>query len=69
MARNNSHNLKVRISRLVSLKCTGTPAELATRLEISERSVKRIISELRKSGNEIRYCPIRKSYVTDENYQ
>ena len=39
---------KDRIVNLARLKGTGTPAALALRLEISERSVKRIVREIRE---------------------
>jgi biotin operon repressor len=58
---------KDRILRLASLKSTGTPAELALRLEISERSVKRFVREIREEGTEIWYCQSRMSYVTEKN--
>jgi DNA-binding Lrp family transcriptional regulator len=58
--------IKVRIRRLAALKGTGTPAELAARLEISERSVKRIISEMRVEGINLRYDYVRISYVIEE---
>jgi len=61
--------LKVRFLRLAALKSTGPPAELAIRFEISERSVKRIVRELRDEGNELRYSQTRRSYVTEEEYQ
>ena len=61
--------LKKRLLRLAMLKSTGAPAELAIKLEISERSVKRIVREIRDEGTDIRYCQTRRSYVTDENYQ
>ena len=61
--------LKVRLLKLATLKSTGAPADLALRFEISERSVKRIIKEIRDEGTDIRYCPTRRSYVTDEDYQ
>lgn len=60
---------KTRILKLADLKCTGTPAELGQRLDISARSVKRLVMEMRSAGNEIRFCPLRKSYVTEKNYQ
>jgi biotin operon repressor len=60
--------LKSRIIKLAALKGTGAPAELALRLEISERSVKRIVKEIREEGIEIRYSKTRGSYVTDENF-
>ena len=59
---------KSRILKLADLKCTGTPAELGQRFEISARSVKRMVMEMRADGNEIIFCPSRKSYVTDKNY-
>ena len=68
MTRINREHLKVRILRLATLKSTGSPADLAFRFDISERSVKRIVSEIREQGNEIRYSPLRKSYVTEIEY-
>ncbi len=62
-------DLKSRILKLATLKATGSPAELALILEISERSVKRIVREIRDEGKDIRYSQIRRSYVTDEEYQ
>jgi biotin operon repressor len=61
--------LKVRLLKLATLKATGAPAELASRFEISERSIKRIVREIREEGTEIRYCQIRRSYVTGEDYE
>ena len=61
--------LKLRLLKLVSLKSTGAPSELALRFEISERSVKRMVQEIREEGTDIRYSPIRRSYVTDEEYE
>lgn len=61
--------LKVRLLKLAVLKSTGPPAELALRLEISERSVKRFVKEIRDEGTEIRYSQSRRSYVTGEDYQ
>ena len=61
--------LKVRLLKLAALKCTGAPADLAIRFEISERHVKRIVKEIRDEGTEIRYSQSRRSYVTGEEYQ
>jgi len=69
MTRCERENLKVRILKLAALKSTGTPSELAIRLEISERTVKRIIREIREDGYEVGYCHVRRTYVTGENYQ
>jgi predicted DNA-binding transcriptional regulator YafY len=59
--------IKTRIIKLASLRCTGTPADLAAKFEISERSVKRIIKEMREEGRNIRYDYGSVSYVTREN--
>lgn len=61
--------LKVRLLKLASLKSTGAPCELALRFEISERSVKRIVREIRDDGTDIWYSQSRRSYVTDKDYQ
>ncbi len=52
-----------RILLLVRLKSTGTPSDLANKLGISERSVKRIVRELKKEGKVLRYDHNRVSYV------
>jgi biotin operon repressor len=61
--------IKVRILKLASLRSTGPPADLAERFEIGERSVKRLIKELRDQGTGIRYSPSRRSYITEEDFQ
>lgn len=68
MTRIYRENLKVRILKLADLKSTGSPDDLAFRLGISKRSVKRIIGEIREDGQSIRYCPLRRSYVTEKEY-
>ena len=60
---------KMRLLKLAMLKSTGAPAELALRFEISERSVKRIVKEIREEGTDLRYSQFRRSYVTDKDYQ
>jgi biotin operon repressor len=57
--------IKGRILKLASLKCTGTPGALAAKFEISERSVKRIIKEMREEGSNIRFDYARISYVIE----
>jgi hypothetical protein len=61
--------LKDRLLKLAALQSTGAPADLASRFEISERHVKRIIREIREDGTKIRYCQSIRSYVTDENFE
>ena len=68
MKKSQRQSLKERILILSRLKSTGAPADLAYRLEISERSVKRFVKEIRDEGTDIRYCQVRRSYVTDENF-
>jgi biotin operon repressor len=63
------NTLKVRLLKLATLKGTGTPVDLAYRFGISERSIKRIVKEIRDEGNDIRYSQLRRSYVTEEDYQ
>ena len=65
----HKENLKVRLLKLAILKSTGAPADLALRFEISERSVKRIVKEIREEGVDIRYSQLRRSYVTDKDFQ
>jgi predicted ArsR family transcriptional regulator len=55
--------VRERIIRLVRLKSTGTPAQLAQKLEISERSVKRLIRELKADGLVLRYDHNRMTYI------
>jgi predicted DNA-binding transcriptional regulator YafY len=59
--------IKERILQLVRLRSTGTPSQLAMKFEISERSVKRIIRELRDAGNNIVYDYNCMSYICVEN--
>jgi len=59
-------NFKIRLLKLALLKSTGTPADLAFRFEISERSVKRIVSELRAEGVHLKFSQSVVSYLTDE---
>ena len=68
MSRINRVNLKVRILKLADLKGTGSPDDLAERLGISPRSVKRIVGELREDGQIIRYCPLSRSYIREKEY-
>ena len=51
--------LKVRLLKLAALKCTGAPADLALRFDISERHVKRIVKEIRDDGTEIWYQSVK----------
>jgi DNA-binding Lrp family transcriptional regulator len=59
--------IKIRILKLARLKCTGTPADLGEKFEISERSVKRIIREMREEGVNLHFDYARVSYVKAEH--
>jgi len=55
--------IKGRILQLAKLKSTGTPSELAMKFEISVRSIKRIIRELKDEGLNLKYDYNSVSYV------
>lgn len=59
--------IKSRIIKLAGLRGTGTPADLAYRFETSERSVKRLVRELRGEGYNIYYDHNCVSYVLRKN--
>ncbi|TRX65895.1 winged helix-turn-helix domain-containing protein [Carboxylicivirga sp. M1479] len=52
-----------RIINLTKRQATGTPAELAQRLNISESTLFEHIKVLKSRGAEINYCPCRRSYL------
>lgn len=58
-----------RIDQLIRLKATGSPKELASRLEISERSVYNLIDTMKAMGAVIYYCTKRRSYCYDGELQ
>jgi transposase len=66
MTRIYRENLKVRILKLADMQSTGSPDDLAFRFSVSKRTVKRIVSEIRVEGHNIRYSPSIKSYVTEK---
>lgn len=51
------------IDRLIQLKMTGSPKELAIKLEISERQVFRYIENLQELGGKIEFDKLLNSYV------
>jgi transcriptional antiterminator len=53
------------IKELINKENTGTPAELAQRLNISERSLSRLIKTLKENKNPITYCRTKQSYIID----
>jgi len=53
--------------KLAQKKATGTPKELALKLNIQERVLYRFLNSLKTDGVEFRYCRITKSYCFNEN--
>ena len=51
-----------RLVKLIEYECTGTPTELAQQLGVTDRTVKRYISQLRDMGANIKYCSHLNSY-------
>jgi len=51
------------IKELAAKENTGTPKELAIKLDISERSLSRIIKALKDNGYPIEYSISKQSYV------
>ncbi|MCB0735969.1 MAG: HTH domain-containing protein [Bacteroidetes bacterium] len=63
-----------RILELVKFKRTGTPKALAQKLNVSERTLRRMIAHLKEEGIAIRYNRSIQSYtinlhLTNSDYQ
>lgn len=56
-----------RVDRLIRIKGTGSPKELAERIGVSERTAFQYIDWLKKLGAPIKYNRIRESYVYTED--
>lgn len=57
-----------RIHDLIRRKATGSPEQLANRLDLSRASVFRQINLLKQLGAKIYYCQHRESYVYEEKF-
>jgi predicted DNA-binding transcriptional regulator YafY len=55
-----------RIDHLIRIKGTGAPAELAKRLNMSQRNVYQYLNLMREMGAPIKFCPFRESYYYSE---
>ena len=53
------------LKELIEKENTGTPKELALRLNISERSLSRLIKTLKEANHPIIYSRTKQSYITD----
>lgn len=51
-----------RVDALIRKKATGSPASLASRLEVSERYIYNLIGLMKEMGGPIAFCHIRNSY-------
>jgi len=58
-----------RIDYFIRIKGTGTPAELARRLNMSERNVYQYLNLMREMGAPIKFCPFRQTYFYSEDGQ
>jgi transcriptional antiterminator len=58
-----------RVDQLIRLKATGNPKELASRLEVSERTVYNIMENLRDLGIDLYYCEQRRSYCYNGSFR
>ncbi len=57
-----------RILLLIKRKATGTPEELAKRLNISESTLYEHIRVLKQRGAQIDYCAYRQTYVLNNDF-
>ncbi len=55
-----------RLDRLIRLQATGTPTQLANKLQISKTKLYRIIRIMRDFNAPIRYCDILHSFIYKE---
>ena len=51
-----------RLDQLIRMKATGSPKDLARRMEVSERTIHNLMNSLKLFGAEIGYCRNRESY-------
>ncbi len=57
-----------RLDQLIRLKATGSPKDLAEKLEVSERSVYNFMEVMRCLGADIKYCSQRNSYCYESKF-
>lgn len=53
------------LKKLLTYSTTGSPKELAKKLNVSERTARRLIERLRMQNYLIRYCRKSNTYVLD----
>lgn len=62
MAFNDTFNRLERLAFLIQRKATGSPEDLANRLEVSRRTIYNLIDILKGQGADIEYCRDRSSF-------
>jgi len=55
--------------RLIRLRAAGPPAELAVKFGVSERSIKRLIRELKSDGYKIEFWRSGNIYILDPEFK
>lgn len=58
-----------RLHRMIRRKATGSPAELAAKLDLSERAVFEYIRAMREMGAPISFCQNRRTYYYEREVQ
>jgi DeoR/GlpR family transcriptional regulator of sugar metabolism len=53
----------LQISKLIQYSNTGSPKELAKRLHVSERTVRRLVDVLKSKDESIVFCRKSRSYI------
>ncbi|WP_088341198.1 helix-turn-helix domain-containing protein [Robiginitalea sediminis] len=57
-----------RLHHLIRMEFTGTPGEIAERLEVSDRTVYYLLDQLRDYGAQIKYDRSRRTYFYEEEF-
>jgi predicted DNA-binding transcriptional regulator YafY len=58
-----------RVDALIRRKATGTPDQLADKLEVSRRTIFRIIDDLKELGAPVIYSKFRQSYQYEDDFE
>jgi predicted DNA-binding transcriptional regulator YafY len=66
MGINKYINRLKQLDQLIRQKCTGTPKQLAEKLNLSERQIYICLEEMRDLGLPISYCRYRQTYYYTE---
>lgn len=53
----------MRLLELAESRATGTPGELAEKLDITERQLYNYLADMRKLGHNIEFCRTKRSYI------